>query len=73
MLSWLDGDAKVEGLALGIDDGTPVEVGLVLGWLDGAAEIEGCAEGLFVTMRECGCGRCGLWVVGGFVLERTLT
>ena len=62
-----------EGFAEGIDDGTPVEVGLVLGWLDGAAEIEGCAEGLFVTMRECGCGRCGLWVMGGFVLERTLT
>ena len=32
MLGWLDGDVEVKGLALGIDDGTPVEVGLVLGW-----------------------------------------
>ena len=34
----------IEGFAEGIDDGNPVEVGLVLGWLDGDAEIEGFAE-----------------------------
>ena len=46
MLGWLDGDAKIEGCTEGIDDCTPVKVGLVLGWLDGDAEIEVCVEGI---------------------------
>jgi hypothetical protein len=33
----------IDGFAEGIDDDTPVEVGLVLGWLDGDAKVEGLA------------------------------
>ena len=36
-----DGWAETLGDSDGIEVGTPVSVGLILGWLDGAAEIEG--------------------------------
>ena len=43
---WLDGADEIEGLALGCELGTSVDVGLWLGWLDGAAEMDGFLEGM---------------------------
>ena len=44
----MDGAAEIEGFALGIDDGTLVEAGLVFGWLDRAVKIDGLALGIDV-------------------------
>ena len=72
VVGWLDGDAEIEGLALGnvrrqwdwscrrlyeLDDGTPVEMGFVLGWLDGNAEIEGLTLGNVHRQWDWSCRR----------------